>query len=47
MGDGERTPFMLKFDSKVRLGFRGLLSPQTQDFWHAENSPISQTFQTF
>ena len=38
MGDDKKTPLKLKFDSKVRLDFHGATIPQTQDYWHAENS---------
>ena len=38
MGDGEKTPLKLNFDSKFAWSFGVLLSPQTLDYLHAENS---------
>jgi len=37
MGDDEKTPLKLDFDSKVRVEFAVLPSPQTQDCWRAES----------
>ena len=40
MGDGEKTPLKLKFDSKVRLEFRGatITSDAPMHRGHAESS---------
>ena len=37
MGDGEKTPLKLNFDSKVRLEFRGATISSDVDFSDAES----------